>query len=63
MLLVRQLGSLARLRADGPDCFAALDVPFHLFAAAQQSDEVYRKPATGMLDLYLSKYNAGIAIG
>ncbi|KAL8291840.1 hypothetical protein RQP46_002098 [Phenoliferia psychrophenolica] len=43
-----------------PEIAQALDVPFTLFAAASQTDEVYRKPATGMLDLYIQKYNAGI---
>ena len=44
-----------------PDIAAALEIPFHVFAAKDKDE--FRKPETGMWDIYLKSFNDGIAVG
>ena len=44
-----------------PDIALELDVPFHVFAAKDKDE--FRKPDTGMWDIYVKSFNDGIAVG
>lgn len=43
------------------DIGAALDVPFHIFAATDMKD-AFRKPQTGMWDAYVRDFNDGVVV-